>query len=122
MTIEYPLFVFEKDDCSMLTVDKPDQLFVNLEEIDIQNDEYLFWDANGLGVRLRVEKRKVVAIESYESPKSLSEAFLGYCQSRGLTVEFVSEPAEMWKRIQASEKLLPRKKGLFARLFSHSSR
>ncbi|MGC2465256.1 MAG: hypothetical protein WA517_08675, partial [Candidatus Acidiferrum sp.] len=61
MAVQYPLFVFEKDDCSMQIVEKPDELFLNLEEFDIQNDEYLFWDANGQGVCLRLSKRKVVA-------------------------------------------------------------
>jgi hypothetical protein len=110
MAIQYPLFVFEKDDCSMLTVEKPEQLFAHLEEIDIQNDEYLFWDASGRGVHLRVEKRKVVAIENCEARKDLSEAFVAYCQSLGLTVEFATQPVDTWKRIQAAEKLLPRKK------------
>jgi hypothetical protein len=75
MAIQYPLFVFEKDDCSMQTVEKPEQLFARLEEIDIKNDEYLFWDAIGRGVCLRVEKRRVVAIENCEAQKELSEAF-----------------------------------------------
>jgi hypothetical protein len=42
MAVHYPLFVFEKDDCSMRIVGKPDELFLNLEEFDIQNDEYCF--------------------------------------------------------------------------------
>ena len=102
----------------MLTVENPEQLFAHLEEIDIQNDEYLFWDANGRGVHLRIEKPKIVAIESYEAPKDLSQAFLAYCQSLGLTVEFANEPVETWKRIQAAQRLLSRKRGLLARLFS----
>jgi hypothetical protein len=118
MAVHYPLFVFEKDDCSMRIVGKPDELFLNLEEFDIQNDEYLFWDANGHGVCLRLNKRKVVAIENCEAVKPLPEAFQAYCQSLGLTVECASEPIETWHRIQAALKLRPRKKGLFGRLFS----
>ncbi len=106
----------------MLTVEKPEKLFAHLEEIDIQNDEYLFWDASGRAVHLRVENRKVVAIENCDAPKDLSEAFATYCQSLGLTVEFANKPVETWKRIQVAERLLPRKKGVFARLFSLKSR
>jgi hypothetical protein len=120
--IQYPLFVLEKDDCSMLIVEKPEQLFTRLEEIDIQNDEYFFWDASGRGVHLRVAEGKVVVIENCEATKDLSEAFVAYCQSLGLNVEFANQPAETWKRIQAAERLLPRKKSLFARLFSLKSR
>ena len=121
MSVQYPLFVFEKDDCSMHMVEKADELFLNLEEFDIQNDEYLFWDANGRGVCLRLNKRKVVSVENCEAAKPLPEAFQAYCQSLGLTVEFASEPIETWYRIQAAVNLRPRKTGLFGRLFSSKS-
>lgn len=121
MAIQYPLFVFEKDDCSMQLVEKESELFWHLEEIDIQNDEYLFWDANGQGVCLRTEKRKVVAIENCEAVKPLDEAFQAYCQSLSLTVEFAREPIETWRRIEAAVRLRPKKKGLFRRLFSSNS-
>jgi hypothetical protein len=121
MAIQYPLFVFEKDDCSMQLVEKADELFLHLEEFDIQNDEYLFWDANGHGVCLRTKMRKVVAIENHEAVKPLHEALQAYCQSLGLTVEFAGEPIETWRRIEVAVKLRPKKKGLFRRLFSSNS-
>jgi C-terminal processing protease CtpA/Prc len=117
MAVLYPLFVFEKDDCSMQLVEKPEDLFFHLEEFDIQNDEYLFWDANGTGVCLRMKKKKVVAIENCAAAKPLSEAFLAYCQSLDLVVDLANKPIETWTRIQDAVKRRPKKKGRFARLF-----
>jgi hypothetical protein len=119
MTVQYPLFVFEKDDYSMQLIEKRESLFSHLEEFDLQNDEYLFWDANGLGVCLRMDKRgKVVAIENCEAAKPLTEAFLEYSQSLGLVIELEGRPIEAWSRIVDAKKTLPKKKGLLARLFS----
>ena len=43
MSIAYPLFVFDKSDRAMRLIEEPERLFFHLEEIDIENDEYLFW-------------------------------------------------------------------------------
>jgi hypothetical protein len=39
-SVSFPLFVFEKDDCSMFLVETPDKVLYHLEPIDIENDEY----------------------------------------------------------------------------------
>jgi hypothetical protein len=49
MAVTYPLFVFKTYDQAMLRIDDPTRLCV-LEGIDIENGEYVFWDANGNGV------------------------------------------------------------------------
>ncbi len=121
MAVQYPLFVFEKDDCSMQLVEKPEDLFFHLEEFDVQNDEYLFWDVNGAGVRLQINRKKVAAIEYCDAAKPLPEAFLAYSQSLGLVVDLGGTPLEAWNRIKDAEKRRPKKKGLFAKLFSISS-
>jgi hypothetical protein len=54
MNVEFPLFAFEKDDRSMLLIEKSDRLLYHLEAIDIENDEYVFWDAKGAGVCVSV--------------------------------------------------------------------
>lgn len=33
----------------MLLIERPDRLLYHLEAIDIENDEYLFWDSTGAG-------------------------------------------------------------------------
>ena len=50
MGVQFPLFVFEKDDRSMSLIETPERVLYHLEAIDIENDEYLFWDASGAGV------------------------------------------------------------------------
>jgi len=48
--VSFPLYVFEKDDWSMERVESPDRVLYQMEPIDIENDEYLFWDAKGRSV------------------------------------------------------------------------
>ena len=121
MGVQFPLFVFEKDNCSMQLIEKQEDLFHHLEEIDIENDEYLFWDTNGAGVCLQVKKRKVIAIENCEAAKPLTEAFQTYCQSLELAIDLGGSPIEAWNRIADALKSRPKKKGRFARLFSKQS-
>jgi hypothetical protein len=46
MTVVYPLFAL-LDDRSMLIIEHCDRILYHLEAIDIENDEYFFWDAAG---------------------------------------------------------------------------
>jgi hypothetical protein len=118
MALRFPLFVFEKDDRSMRLVENEESLFYHLEEIDIQNGEYLFWDVSGVGVCLQINKRKIVAVENCENGEELNEAFAAYSQSLGLTVDLSGSPLEAWDRILETAKKLPKRKGLLERLIS----
>jgi hypothetical protein len=112
MKLRFPLFVFEKDDSSMRLVENERNLFGHLEEIDIQNSEYLFWDVSGVGVCLQINKRKIVAIENCENGKALAEAFAAYCQSLRLAVDLAGSPLEAWNRILDGAKKRPKRTGL----------
>ena len=114
MSIAYPLFVFDKSDRAMRLIEEPERLFFHLEEIDIENDEYLFWDANGTRVRVRIIKRKSAAVENCEAAKPLSEAFLEYGQSLGLAIDVSGRPLEIWDRMKHEIKRNPKRKGPFA--------
>jgi hypothetical protein len=118
MASRFPIFVFEKDDRVMRLVENEQKLFYHLEEIDIQNREYLFWDVNGVGVCLEISKRKIVAIENCENGKELTEAFAAFSQSLGLTVDLSGSPLEAWDRILEAAKKLPKRTGLLERLIS----
>ncbi len=48
----FPLYGFEKDDWSMFLVENENRVFYHMEPIDFENNEYLFWDAQGRDVRL----------------------------------------------------------------------
>jgi hypothetical protein len=115
MALRFPLFVFEKDDRSMRLVENEESLFYHLEEIDIQNGEYLFWDVSGVGVCLQINKRKIVAIENCANGKALREGFAVYSQSLGLAVELEGSPLEAWNRILDRAKKRPKRTGSLVR-------
>ena len=114
MNVEFPLFVFEKDDRSMLLIERPDRLLYHLETIDIENDEYLFWDSTGAGARVSVARDAIDQITRCDQSMSLSDAFEAYVQSLGLGVSVDGPPIEVWRRIQSR---IPRRKPLWRRLF-----
>jgi hypothetical protein len=53
MNILYPLFAFEKDDSSIRLIEDERDILGKLEAIDIANDEYVVWGAEGAGVAFR---------------------------------------------------------------------
>jgi hypothetical protein len=114
MNVEFPLFVFEKDDRSMLLIERPDRLLNHLETIDIENDEYLFWDSTGAGVRVSVARDAIGQITRCDQSMSLSDAFEAYVQSLGLGVSVDGRPIEVWRRIQSR---IPKRMPLWRRLF-----
>lgn len=102
----FPLYCFEKDDCSMFLVENRDKLLYHIEPIDFENNEYLFWDADGLGVRLTLERGKLTEVIHADNEISLHEAFVRYSQALGATVDTTGTPAEVWTRLQACVKPL----------------
>ena len=105
----------------MLLVEKPEDLFYHLEEVDIENDEYLFWDANGAGVRVRVLGRKNAAVEQGQTVTPLRDAFQAYAQSLGLVVDVEGVPMDVWHRIQNEIGELPKRKTFLKKLFGPRS-
>ena len=71
MSVTYPLFAFEKDDKSMRLIENESRILSHLEAIDIENDEYVFWDASGEGVSVAVSvgafKSKLESVTSRPS-------------------------------------------------------
>lgn len=114
MDVEFPLFVFEKDDRSMLLIERPDQLLHHLEAIDIRNDEYLFWDSTGAGISVLLGGDRVDQITRFDQSMSLSDAFEAYVKALGLEVSIEGTPIEVWRRIQSR---IPKRKSLWRSLF-----
>lgn len=56
MKTTFPILVFEKDSGDILKFESLNQMQRNLERIDVENDEYAAWDANGQSVRLVVQE------------------------------------------------------------------
>ena len=104
MNVAFPLYVFEKDDWSMFLVENPDRIFYHVEPIDFENDEYLFWDAHGRGVRLTLERGTLTNVEETRTEITIQEAFARYSHSLGVTVDTEGALAEVWARLQANVK------------------
>jgi hypothetical protein len=100
----FPLYVFEKDDWSMFLVENPDRVLYHIEPIDFENDDYLFWDTHGRGVRLTLERGELTKIEEAENEITLQEAFARYSQALGVTVDTTGTLPEVWARLQSNVK------------------
>src|SRR6267142_919257 len=114
MNVEFPLFVFEKDDLSMLLIEGPDRLLYHLETVDIENDEYLFWDSTGAGVCVSVARDAIDQIELCDQATTLPQAFDAYARAYGLQMSLGQSPLDIWRSLQSQ---LPPRKTLWARLF-----
>lgn len=106
----FPLYVSEKDDWSMFLVESPAEMWCHIEPIDFENDEYLFWDAHGRGVRLRLQGGRLTrmatltSIEEADNEINLNEAFGRYAQALGVTVDTTGTLAEVWCKLQSNVK------------------
>lgn len=116
-SVSFPLFVFEKDDCSMFVVETPDRILYHMEPIDIENDEFLYWDANGRGVRISISGQQVTGIDCIGDEMPLAEAFRRHSDAFGLRVDTTGPFDQVWHRVQEAESRLPRRSGLLSKLF-----
>lgn len=116
-SVSFPLFVFEKDDYSMFVVETPDKILYHVEPIDIENGEYLCWDANGRAVRISISGQRVTGICYGELEIPLAEAFRRYSDVHGLDVDTTGPFDQAWCRLKETESSLPRSRGLLSRLF-----
>jgi hypothetical protein len=115
--VQFPLFVFEKDDRSMYLIEAPEHVLCLLEAIDIGNNEYLFWDSTGASVRISVARGAVEQIAICDQGMSLRQAFSSYAQSHGLHVPSGESATDTWRSLQSQ---LPPRKTFWARLFGKS--
>ncbi len=119
-SVSFPLFVFEKDDYSMFVVETPDKVLYHMEPIDIENGEYLFWDANGRAVRISIAGQRVTEISYGEAEIALAEAFRRYSEVYGLDMDTTGPIDDVWCRLKEANSRSPRSRGLLSRLFKRS--
>lgn len=112
----------------MFLVETPDRILCHFEPIDIENEEFLFWDADGKSVRVSVAGKALSEIV-YGEPRGretglqpqrampLSEAFERHAQAFHLNVDTSGSAEEVWCRLKNAEARLPRRLGLLSRLF-----
>jgi hypothetical protein len=114
----FPLYVC-LDDAEVIRIEGFDRILYDLEAIDIENDEYMFWDAAGHGLKILIKKGKVSGFEKIDNRITLQQAFEGYTQQlaqRGATVDTNGTPEEIWAKVQKAIGSLPSAPGFFSRL------
>ena len=104
----------------MFVVETPDKVLYHMEPIDIENDEYVYWDAKGNGVRISVQGRMVIGIDRGTAEMPLTDAFKRHSDAFGLDVDTTGSIDEVWQRLKQAEDCLPRSSGLLSRLFRRS--
>ena len=116
--VAYPLFV-QLDDGRMLAIESLDRILYHLEAIDIENNEYSFWDSTERPVRMTVRDKGVVDVSYCASRASLRAAFLSYLDAVKLPRTLAeNRPGEILQLIECELKKRPKKKGWLSRLFS----
>jgi hypothetical protein len=120
----FPLYVC-LDDGTFERIESFDRILYRLEVIDIENDEYMFWDAASNGVKILIGKGKVSGFEKTDNKVTLQQAFAGYAQQLaelGATVDVSGAPEEIWSKVQMAKASLPRRPGFFASLFRRTKK
>ncbi len=102
----FPLYV-RLDDGSMMRIEAMEKILYYLEAIDIENNEYLFWDAGGNGVRVlltgkvgRFSNPDVSGICAADNPIALLDAMHGWATQLGLKMDSHGTPAQVWEKLQ----------------------
>ena len=90
----------------MRLIEDSSRILEYLEAIDIDNGEYVFWDANGDGVTITVTVTafggKLNGVASSLPAFPLREAFALYAKSLGINEPLTEAmPIDLWRHIQA---------------------
>jgi hypothetical protein len=116
----FPLYVC-LDDGEVLRIESVERILYHLEAIDIENDEYMFWDANGHGLKILIEKEGVSGFANAETKITLQQAFDDYVQQLGVSVDTTGTPEEIWDKVKKAKDELPRRPSFLSRLFNRTS-
>jgi hypothetical protein len=110
VSVDYPIFAYEQDDHSMWLIENEKRIFYQLEEADIRNGEYVFWDATGSGVSIHISKKgEMTGPSAAPVAFPITEALARYARAKDVDLgDAASSPVEIWERIQ--EELLRRRK------------
>ena|SRR5215472_15495606 len=115
----FPLYAC-LDDGEVIRIESFDRILYHLEAIDIENGEYMFWDAAGHGLKILIQQGKVRGFQKINNNVTLQQAFDGYARQlaqQGATVDTSGVPEEIWAKIQKAKESLPPAPGFFSRFF-----
>ena len=113
----FPLYV-RLDEGAVLRIESVERILYHLEANDIENDEYMFWDVNGHGVKILVKKERVIGFANAEHTITLQHAFVDYSQQLGVNVDTTGTPEEIWNNVKKAKDELPRRPSFLSRLFN----
>jgi hypothetical protein len=119
----FPLYVC-LDDGEVIRIDSSERVLYHLEAIDIENGEYMFWNAAGQGLKVLIQKGKVSGFEKIDNKLTLQQAFEQYARQlteRGAAVDTSGTAEEVWTQIEKAKESLPRRDGFFSRLFGRKA-
>lgn len=107
----------------MRLIEGENQILSDLEGVDVENKEYVFWDASGDGVSVAVSvgefKSKLLGVTSCPPAFPLRDALRTYAMNVGLPGTIPEgPPLDVWKRIQTELAARPKKWGFASRLFA----
>jgi hypothetical protein len=120
----FPVYV-RLDEGTVIQLESAERILYHLEAIDIENDEYLFWDANSCGLKILVTKNLVGGFEKAANKITLQQAFEGYADQLaqlGVRVDTTGTPEEIYARLQKARESLPRPPGFFSWLFRRTTK
>ncbi len=123
-SVAFPLYVC-LDDGEVMQIESIERILYHLEAIDIEHDEYMFWDAGGRGLKVLIKKGRVGGFEKAENRITLEQAFEAYAQQLsqlGVTVDTSGTLEEIWVKIRKAKESLPRSSGFFSRLFERKAK
>lgn len=98
--VSFPLFVLKKNDYSMFEVETPERILSHMKPLDIENGEYLCWDARGRAARISISGQRVTGIALTKAVISLGDAFRLYSDVHGLDVDTTGPFELVWCRLR----------------------
>jgi hypothetical protein len=105
--VTFPIYVC-LDDGRLIRIESFSKILYDLEAVDIENDEYMFWDANGKGMKILIENDQVSGFRSADNKLSLRQAIETYTKQLGTPIDTSGTPTEVWARVQEVERNVPK--------------
>lgn len=89
INVQFPIFILAKDCGEVTCFESIQELQRQLEEIDVQNEEYLAWDKVGNSVKLSVQKPLWLKLERVEDSlqPSLMDSLQKYAATLGIKLD-----------------------------------
>jgi hypothetical protein len=114
--IKFPIYVC-LDDGEVMRVESFETILHHLEAIDIDNNEYLFWDAHGRGLKILTEKNAVSGFHDRDNKLSCRQAIKAYATRLAMPIDANGTLDEVRARVEKAKESLPRPQSFWTRLF-----